>query len=214
MFTWICPKCGKEVPPSYSECPNCDVKGQAVEAEQPAASTQAPSRPVPPAAAPVRPRRPGVPGWLLSIAFAAVFIGVGVGAFMLFRSSPEQPAAAPPAVALETPGTQVAPAVEKANPAFKNIELTGLRLTEDKKRKAFLQFVLVNHSGADLGDVTAKVELKSIKAGPADPPVGTFRFKTSLGPYEAKDIKAQVDTKLRVYELPDWQFLRAEITAP
>jgi len=76
-----------------------------------------------------------------------------------------------------------------------------------------VQFVVVNQSGADLGDVTAKVDLRSIKAGPADPPVGTFTFKTSLGPYEAKDIKAPVDTKLRVYELPDWQFLRAEITA-
>jgi len=23
MFTWICPQCGREVPPSYSECPTC-----------------------------------------------------------------------------------------------------------------------------------------------------------------------------------------------
>jgi hypothetical protein len=150
----------------------------------------------------------------LSIVFAAVFIGLGVGAFLLFRSSPErQPAAAMPGVALESPGTQAAAAVQTANPAFKNVELTGLRLTEDRKQKAFLQFLVVNHSGADLGDLSAKVELKSVKAGPADAPVGTFAFKTSLGPYEAKDIKVPVDTKLRVYELPDWQFLRAEITA-
>src|SRR5689334_5275888 len=26
MFTWICPKCGREVPPSYDECPDCSVK--------------------------------------------------------------------------------------------------------------------------------------------------------------------------------------------
>lgn len=24
MFTWICPKCGREVPPAYTECPNCN----------------------------------------------------------------------------------------------------------------------------------------------------------------------------------------------
>lgn len=29
MFTWICPQCGREVPPSYTECPDC--------AKQPAA---------------------------------------------------------------------------------------------------------------------------------------------------------------------------------
>ncbi|HKE26107.1 MAG TPA: hypothetical protein VKB88_27310 [Bryobacteraceae bacterium] len=23
MFTWICPKCGREVPPAYTECPDC-----------------------------------------------------------------------------------------------------------------------------------------------------------------------------------------------
>ena len=48
-------------------------------------------------------------------------------------------------------------------------------------------------------------------------PVGTFSFKIPLlGPYESKELKAPVDTKLRVYELPDWQFLRADfqITSP
>jgi hypothetical protein len=31
-----------------------------------------------------------------------------------------------------------------------------------------------------------------------------------------KDVKAEIPTKLRVYELPDWQFLKAdfEITDP
>ncbi len=23
MFTWICPQCGREVPPAYNECPDC-----------------------------------------------------------------------------------------------------------------------------------------------------------------------------------------------
>jgi hypothetical protein len=38
----------------------------------------------------------------------------------------------------------------------------------------------------------------------------------SLGPQENKDVTVTVPTKLRLYELPDWQFLRAqfEITSP
>lgn len=26
MFTWVCPKCGREVPPAYTDCPDCSVK--------------------------------------------------------------------------------------------------------------------------------------------------------------------------------------------
>ena len=26
MFTWICPQCGREVPPAYNDCPDCAKK--------------------------------------------------------------------------------------------------------------------------------------------------------------------------------------------
>ena len=29
MFTWICPQCGREVPPAYTECPDCAAKASA-----------------------------------------------------------------------------------------------------------------------------------------------------------------------------------------
>jgi hypothetical protein len=73
-----------------------------------------------------------------------------------------------------------------------------------------VQFVVVNHSGLGLGRVAATVHLKAV-ARQAQEPVGTFSFETTLGPYEAKDLKVPLETKLRVYELPDWQFLRAEL---
>jgi ABC-type oligopeptide transport system substrate-binding subunit len=50
-----------------------------------------------------------------------------------------------------------------------------------------------------------------------DPPLITFPAQVSrLGPSELKDVKVEVPTSLRVYELPDWQFLKAdlEIAAP
>lgn len=62
MFTWICPRCGREVPPAYTECPDCE------KAEQPsAAGPTGPVPPVPPAqpeyapAAPVHPTQPPPP---------------------------------------------------------------------------------------------------------------------------------------------------------
>jgi hypothetical protein len=42
--------------------------------------------------------------------------------------------------------------------------------------------------------------------------VGTFSFKVpSLGAYESRELSGVLNTKLRVYELPDWQNLVAEI---
>ncbi|HXM42895.1 MAG TPA: hypothetical protein VN924_16700 [Bryobacteraceae bacterium] len=47
MFTWICPHCGREVPPSYDACPDCAAREQA--GGQPA---QTRTEPVPVATAP------------------------------------------------------------------------------------------------------------------------------------------------------------------
>lgn len=211
MFTWICPKCGSEVPPSYSECPNCAANAKAAPASATEPATGA-AQAAPPAAPrqEAAPRRARIPGWLMSLLFAGTFILVGLAAFLIFRSGPPAQPAPQPAAALETPAAQPSPAAQ-ANPVLRNLELTGLRLTEDPKKKTFLQFVVVNHSGADLGELSLKVNLTAGTSRQGQAPVGTFEFKTALGPYEAKDLKVPVDTKLRVYELPDWQYLRTEI---
>src|SRR5260370_23928025 len=44
MFTWICPKCGREVPPAYTDCPDCAAKTQAPQPE----AAPVISRPIPP----------------------------------------------------------------------------------------------------------------------------------------------------------------------
>jgi hypothetical protein len=80
-----------------------------------------------------------------------------------------------------------------------------------------VQFGVVNHSEADVGDVKMTVKVGTTAAKPGDPPLITFPAQVSrLGPSELKDVKVEVPTSLRVYELPDWQFLKAdfEITAP
>ena len=76
---------------------------------------------------------------------------------------------------------------------------------------------MVNHSEADIGDLSVKVKLVTTAAKPEDPPVAEFEAKVpALGPLEVKDVSGTATTKLRIYELPDWQFLRAqfEITSP
>lgn len=103
------------------------------------------------------------------------------------------------------------------HPLAKYIELNGFRLTEGGAGKLNVKFTAVNHSEADIGDLTVKVKLVTTAAKPDDPPVAEFEAKVpALGPLEVKDVGATATTKLRIYELPDWQFLRAqfEITSP
>ena len=103
------------------------------------------------------------------------------------------------------------------HPLAKYIELAGFRLAESKPGELEVKFVAINHSEADLGDLGLTIRLKTTAAKPEDPPVAEFMAKVpSLGPLEIRDISAKVSTKLRIYELPDWQFMRAEfdITSP
>jgi hypothetical protein len=61
------------------------------------------------------------------------------------------------------------------------------------------------------------VNLGTIAAKPGEPPLITFPAKvSSLGPSDMKSVTVEVPTKLRVYELPDWQFLKVDfqITEP
>ena len=103
------------------------------------------------------------------------------------------------------------------NPAAKYLELVGFRTREKGPGKIEVTFGVVNHSEADLGDLAMKVDLRTIESKPADPPIFSFDVKVpSLGPEELKQVSAIVPSKMRVYELPDWQFLRPqfEITEP
>jgi hypothetical protein len=212
MFTWICPKCGAEVPPAYSDCPNC---------AKPPEERAAPEAP-PSAAPPVQPRRhvqskPSVPGWLIALLVALVLVGAGAGAyFYLLPSSQSKSAPTAAASPFESPASAPSPAA-KAHPFAKFIEIAGFRITEDARQKAQIRYLVVNHSGAELPDLTLTITLKTSTAKPEDKPLAVFPAKAvRLGPYESRDLEASVKTELRAYELPDWQFLRAEfeITSP
>jgi hypothetical protein len=103
------------------------------------------------------------------------------------------------------------------NPLAKYLEVVGFRLAEEKPGTLKVTFGVVNHSDADMGDLVLKIRLTTTAAKPDDPPITEFDAKVpNLGPQEMKDVTASASTKLRIYELPDWQFLRAtfEIVSP
>lgn len=194
-------------------------------APPPPQTTYAPPLPPPtaPAAAPAPvayPPRPvhaphsaGMPSWLIAVlAFAG--LGVILGGVYYLRSSGNGKPAASASAALEKPSLPEPGAA--AHPYAKFLELGGLRLLEQGS-KVQVKFAAINHSAADMAGVAVKGELVASSAQGDDTAVASFEAKIgNLGPYEAKDFTVPATTKLRAYELPDWQFLKARfvITSP
>lgn len=229
MYTWICPQCGREVPPSYDACPDCAAREKA--GGQPAQTAAQPSAPglqgtpapppayAPPAVAPLSgaqyaapPPHAGLPTWLLAILFAFAFVGVGAGVYFTVQYFHGGTQAASTPVETAAVKNQV-----KQNPLQKYVEVSGIRFVETPQHQTEARFVVVNHSGADVTDLAGTVNIWGRTAKSEEEAAGNFSFKMpSLKPYESKEGVAPLSTKLKVYELPDWQNLSAEvqITSP
>ncbi len=108
-------------------------------------------------------------------------------------------------------------AQNRDHPLAKYIELAGWRVSEKGRGKLQVQCGLVNHSEADVTDLGLNVSLRPSTAKAEDPAFCVFTIKgIALGPQEMKNVNGECATNLRVYELPDWQFIRPtfQITSP
>ena len=273
MFSWICPQCGREVPPSYTECPDCVAKGKvapapAAEPAQPPAYAPPAPQPAPPPvyasqpqgasppqyagyppqygaapspyaappqqypqypptaqypqpqyqpppqyAPPPRPAsRAGLPTWLLTMLFALAFVGLVGGVYWAVGSRGSSQAGAPPAN-IENPAAKP---VAKTSPIQKYVEVSGIRFTEDSRKRAAVKFLVTNHSDADLSGLAGNVTVWARTNKSEEEPVGTFSFTADVAPDASKEVTAPLTTKLKMYELPDWQNVTTDvqITAP
>ena len=281
MFTWICPKCGREVPPAYTDCPDCNpqsVPAAAAPPQRPYAPPHPPYAPPAPGtgrrpiwqSAPVAPPQPeayappqqayapppayvppppppeayappqpayapppapeprpswdrpappqarglALPTWLLAILFAAAFGGLVWGAYALFGSKSPSASGASADSGVQLPVT--APG-GKVNPYQKFVEISGIRFAPDPKdkEKSIVKFVVTNHADDDMNGLSGTVAILA-RGDKSGQPVAGFTFTTSLAPQESKDLTTALTTKLKAYELPDWQFAQPvlQITAP
>src|SRR3954452_10690102 len=158
MFTWICPKCGREVGPAYNDCPDCSKQTPAAEAQPatpdapPAATAAPPTQAPPPQYAPVQalPYQPpppaargGLPTWLLTILFAFAFFGLVAGVYWLVGAA--RGTRAKPTAAVEGPAAKPN---AKTSPYQKYVEISGVRFLTDAKKTTEARFVITNHSNA------------------------------------------------------------------
>ncbi|MDX2181324.1 MAG: hypothetical protein SFV18_17145 [Bryobacteraceae bacterium] len=168
----------------------------------------------PPYAAPAAPKA-GLPTWLVMVLAAFVFTGIVAGAVWFKRRGADTVAEAEPIGEAKSAAT--APAEGGAHRLSKHLELSGFRLSEGAGQRAQVKMVVVNHSAADTGDIEMNLTLRDVNAKPGTDPVGTATVKIpAIGPNSYQEASAPLKTKRRIYELPDWQFLRAEfeITSP
>jgi hypothetical protein len=152
-----------------------------------------------------------MPSWLVLLLVAG---GLGAALFGFYRlMGGGDSGAAAKKGGLEQPGPIGS---SSKHPYARHLEVTGLRLSEDGGRIK-IQYVIVNHSAGELSDLALKVALLPKGSKPEDPPLAVLDVKVgALAPYEARDMSAHAKMKIRSYEMPDWQFLRAdfEITSP
>jgi hypothetical protein len=244
MFTWICPQCGREVPPAYNDCPDCAAKaaGPPPAAEAPLSEPQAAEPPneqrdfgrgsepptraadpvimalrasyVPakqPAQTAARPRAAGprIPTWLLTVVFAFAFLGLGAGIYWLVGYSRSHGQAGPSSM-VESPAAKPG---AKTDPFQKYIEISGVRFLSDQKNKEkmLVKFVLTNHAEVPVEGLTGNVTVWGRTQKSEEDAEGTFTFKVNLQPFESKEMTAPLTTKLKIYELPDWQNVTTDV---
>lgn len=99
------------------------------------------------------------------------------------------------------------------HPYNKYLEICAFRVSEAKPGQLKVRFLVVNHSLADLGDLRLRIQLLTSKAAPEEPPLGELEAEVkALAPESFQEVAAVLPTRLKVYEIPDWQFLRAAFT--
>lgn len=223
MFSVECPKCKNEIPLGMTDCPVCAAKeaaGDSQAAMAPVAPVampaSAPVVPMPrPAAYPQAQPKAGLPSWLVAVGVAALLVLVLAGGYLVLlpKMRNGQAAATPqaaPAITMESPQAAqpaAAPPTPSGSRLGKYIEVVGIRIVEENKR-TMVKFLVVNHAAAELTDVNGMVEIHPSKGGAM---VGRVEVKIpSMEPYESREFNASLNTNLRAYEIPDWQFLRGQ----
>jgi hypothetical protein len=142
------------------------------------------------------------------VLFSLAFIGLGAAIFFGYQYFGRGPRA-------ERAGITEPAAASRSKPANalqKYIEVVGIRLVQDAKHHPLAKFIVVNHSNAELNDLTANVTMWASTSRSEEDSVGTFTFKLeTIAGNESKEMTAPFSTKLKIYELPDWQNATADV---
>ena len=143
----------------------------------------------------------------MTIGFVVVLAGVVYGAYLLVGS--HGTGAPAPAATVESPAAKPG---ANTSPYQKYIAMSGVRFIEDAKKKPAVTFIIINHSGAEISEQLAgNVTVWGRTRTSEEEATGTFSFKTKLGANQSREMTEPLTTKLKFYELPDWQRASTDI---
>ena len=150
-----------------------------------------------------------LPGWAVSLLFVIAIPALGAALLFYFmplgRSNAETKPAAP-----QEPQTSIVQA--SSHPLAQYVEVTGFRFVADLSKKSEIHYLVVNHSAAELADMTVYVTLRTADAKPGQPPLCRFSFRApSLAAFESKEMTSPIEKLTRPVALPEWQDLRSEV---
>jgi hypothetical protein len=137
--------------------------------------------------------------WLkAALAFVGVLVVFGIAYFVVGSHSSS---AAKDAAKQQT-----------TNPLQKYIEVVGIRVVGGKGGET-VKFLVVNHGGAEMADVTANVTLWASTQRSEEDSVGTFTFHVdTLGANDSKELSAPLKTEKGPAEMPDdWRNITADV---
>ena len=102
---------------------------------------------------------------------------------------------------------------QTTNPLQKYIEVVGVRLDAVEGRPDRVKFLVVNHAGTELTDLSAGVSLYANTQRSEEDTLGTFTFHLdSIGPNESKELSSPLKTDRASYDLPeDWRNVTADV---
>lgn len=101
---------------------------------------------------------------------------------------------------------------QTTSPLQKYIEVVGVRIVAGKGGQV-VKFLVVNHSGVELTDLSANVTLWASTQRSEEDSVGSFTFHAdSIGANDSKELTAPLKSDKPSYEVPeDWRNISAEV---
>ena len=151
----------------------------------------------------------GLPAWTVSFVVAlTLFLGVG-GLLQYLAANRDAKAASSASQPPDTSGSVVQSSEQTPS---KLVEVTGLRVAAGPNHRPQLEFIVVNHSATQFSGIGLQIAVRSASSSAGVAPL--FRVSTtiaSLGPYQSREFRAELDPEVHTAEIPDWQTLRADV---
>lgn len=156
-------------------------------------------------------KRSGFPAWIVSFLVATVLLlgSVRLVPYLTTNRDANTDGSSPRPTAETAPSATAA--VLEEHPFARFVEVAGVRVTSGASHKLQLEYIVVNHSSHELTALGIRLALRSgDNASNAAPLFTVFSKLPSLGPYQSREIRTEIDPPERAASLTDWQSIRTE----